>query len=407
MNMVLVFIIGFAVGSTLHLMNQLSSVEKYIPDTPSVRTPLIRLDTASAASNIDTSTRSSSSNIVSPIIGPKSTKFANWPAIAYEEVGHSLVTKGDDSMFHHARDLYFSQEGYVTNNPATTMTPLMEEFLQVYKNRPDPVNLCGIRINHALALFLAVKQIQPTLVVESGVNAGVSTYFIRAASPTTRIFAIDTLAEPICGQGTRWLDTTKSKDKTINYTGENFVDLMDLDWSGMISRKEIDPAKTLVFLDDHLHAYKRIVGVMKFGVRHIVVEDNYKLSEGATYNDRKSTPKQMFLGAQYKTEGDWLFHNMVAYAEFPPLVPPIVSIQSKTPRKRAGGFMVASDTNRDITAPMLRPDLNESELQIYHSIAKTLGVDPSLVDEESYMQFMNYNQICHLELLAMPPWNME
>ena len=55
----------------------------------------------------------------------------------------------------------------------------MDEFIEVYKKRPDPVNMCGIRINHALALFLAVKHIQPSLVVESGVNAGVSTYFIR------------------------------------------------------------------------------------------------------------------------------------------------------------------------------------------------------------------------------------
>ena len=57
-----------------------------------------------------------------------------------------------------------------------------------------------MRMNHALALCLAVKHIKPTLVVESGVNAGVSTCFIRAASNTTRTFAIDPLDEPMCGQ---------------------------------------------------------------------------------------------------------------------------------------------------------------------------------------------------------------
>ncbi len=200
--------------------------------------------------------------------GPNTRSWDNWPAVAYEQVGAPLVTKGE-SFFNQARDLYFQKQ--------PSGQTLMEEFLEVYKNRPDPVNLCGIRINHAMALFLAVKQIKPTLVVESGVNAGISTYFIRAASPTAKIFAIDPLEEPICGQKKRWLDPSSL---TTNYTGNKFVDLMDLDWKGMISKKEIDPDSTLVFIDDHLHAFQRIAGVMKFGVKHIVVEDNYKYGEG-------------------------------------------------------------------------------------------------------------------------------
>lgn len=122
-----------------------------------------------------------SSSLAPPslVAGPKMKTWDNWPAIAYEKVGVPLVTKGQ-SFYHNAHDLYFQKDA----NGKT----LMDEFLEVYKNRPDPVNMCGIRINHAMALFLAVKQIQPTLVVESGVNAGVSTYFIRAASPTTKIW---------------------------------------------------------------------------------------------------------------------------------------------------------------------------------------------------------------------------
>jgi hypothetical protein len=205
-------------------------------------------------------------------------QWDNWPAIAYEEVQHALVTKGD-SFFNQARELYYQkkQQPNNNNNDDKQQQTLMDEFLKVYKNRPDQTNLCGIRINHALALFLAVKQINPTLVVESGVNAGVSTYIIRAASPTTKIFAIDPLAKPICGQGKRWVDPS---DLTTNYWGDNFTDLLDLDWKGMIAKKEVDPASTLVFLDDHLHTYNRIAGIRKFGLRHVVVEDNYKLGEG-------------------------------------------------------------------------------------------------------------------------------
>ena len=128
---------------------------------------------------------------------------------------------------------------------------------------------------------------------------------------------------------------------------------------------------------------------------------------GATTDDKKSTPKQVFLGKQYEKEGNWLFNNVVAYAEFPPIVPPIMAEASSEPRKKAGGFMVATDQNEDIVAPMLRPDLSKEDMKIYHEIATAFGVDPSLKDLESYMQFMNYNQICHLELLPMPAWNME
>jgi len=193
----------------------------------------------------------------------------DWPAIAHEAPGHPLVTKGV-SFFHSARKLYF--EAKDPNGKR-----LIDEFLEIYKNRPDKVNLCGIRINHALALFLAIKEINPTLVVESGVNAGQSTYFIRAASPTTRIFAIDPEEEAICNQGKRWLDDSPL---TTNYTGKNFKDLLDFDWKGMIERKEVDPDKTLIFLDDHLHTYDRIQSIAKTGLKKVLVEDNYKIGEG-------------------------------------------------------------------------------------------------------------------------------
>ena len=128
---------------------------------------------------------------------------------------------------------------YLQKDPKTNKR-LIDEFLQVCKNRPDPVNMCSIRINHALALYLAVKQTQPTLVVESGVDAGASTCFIRAASNTTRIFAIDPLDKPIYGQNKRWIDTN---EKTTNYLGDAFVDLLGLDWTNMINNGTVDRDK--------------------------------------------------------------------------------------------------------------------------------------------------------------------
>ena len=134
---------------------------------------------------------------------------------------------------------------------------------------------------------------------------------------------------------------------------------------------------------------------------NMVLLPNRNNTTGATRDDKRSTPKQMFYGSEWKKEGDWLFNNIVAYAEFPPIIPPIMAKAYTGERKKAGGFMVAADDNKDIVHPMLRPDLNLDDMTIYTEIAKFLGFDPTLADVDSYMQFMNYNQICYLELLPM------
>jgi hypothetical protein len=83
-------------------------------------------------------------------------------------------------------------------------------------------------------------------------------------------------------------------------------------------------------------------------------------------------------------------------------VPPIVANAFAGKRKTAGGFMVASDKNDDIVHPILRPDLSKDDKKLYKDIAKDLGFNHTLTDNKSYVQFMNYNQICHLELLPVP-----
>jgi len=280
----------------------------------------------------------------------------------------------------------------------------MSEFLKVYKNRPDKVNMCGVRFNHALALFVAVRHLNPKLVVESGVNAGQSTYIIRSAKKDVEIIAIDTEPEAICEQGKRWIDPS---GKTKYYTGDQFVDITDFDWVQMDRNGTINPVRTLVFLDDHRDVLQRMPALMKAGIRHVIIEDNYKIGEGATGKDLNGrTPKQSFAyrNKKYNTthrNGNWLFANLISYAEFPPLVPPIMAKKYKGERKEAGGFMVASDTNTDIVEPILRSDIDANDLKMYTDIAKSLGFDPILEDNFSYMQFMNYNQITYMELLPM------
>ena len=107
--------------------------------------------------------------------------------------------------------------------------------------------------------------------------------------------------------------------------------------------------------------------------------------------------------ARVDKDSEYLFHQMVSYAEFPPLVPPIMAKGWSTPRKAAGGFLHPDDDNTDIVAPLLRPDLDENDMAIYHKITEKLGFDPNCQDDDSYMQIMNYNQFTYFELRPMAP----
>jgi hypothetical protein len=111
-------------------------------------------------------------------------------------------------------------------------------------------------------------------------------------------------------------------------------------------------------------------------------------------------------------DSEFAFHQMVSYAEFPPLVPPIMSKGNPEPRKRAGGFLHFRDKNKDIVAPIFRPDIEENafDKKMYQMITKKLDIDPTLPDFHSYLQMMNYNQICYFELRPLAPllvanWN--
>lgn len=314
-----------------------------------------------------------------------------WNGVEVEAVGNKLVKKGT-SFFANLRQILLTKQ--------SDGTSLFHQFLEVYKRRPDKHNRCGIRLNHALGLYLTVRYLLPSLVVESGVNAGQSTYFIRNAAPDTKILALDPLEKPICGQKERWKDAS---GKTEYLTGAAFKDVSDIDWSAMINRHALDVNRVLVFLDDHqMFLKKRVLPLQKAGIRHVLMEDNYAPGRGATSADKAGfAPKQLF--AKDTLDSRWLFNNVDSYSEFPPIVPSSMASQWNGTKKKFGGFMVASDTNVDTKEPWLRPDIRELDMKLYKDVTDLLGIDPTLKDDDSYQQIMNYNFLCYLKLTPMAP----
>ena len=158
------------------------------------------------------------------------TAFPNWPAVRYHTLRSSSTasTNNDNEnsvKFQPAKLVQFGQS-FITNR-YLLKTTYMKEFVQVYKRRPEKDNICGIRFTHAYALWLTVKLLQPTMVIESGVNSGISSWFIRQASTNAVLVSIDPELNPICGQPIRWLDTVGTQ---IQYLGpDKFVDFMQID----------------------------------------------------------------------------------------------------------------------------------------------------------------------------------
>jgi hypothetical protein len=76
----------------------------------------------------------------------------------------------------------------------------------------------------------------------------------------------------------------------------------------------------------------------------------------------------------YRIDDDskYLWNSLVSYAEFPPLVAPILAKENRTERRLAGDFLHADDTNEDIVAPILRADTNQDDKILYEKICRML-----------------------------------
>lgn len=284
----------------------------------------------------------------------------------------------------------------------------LDEFVEVYKNRPDKSNLCGIRINHALMIWMVARRLQPTTIVESGINSGQSTYFFRQACPSVKIISIDPLTKPICGQKERWIDKTNNE----YLVGDSFVDFNNVDWGARIKRGDLEPSKTLVFVDDHIGFFTRFPTLVKYGFGHAINEDNYKAGEGVTDGDRSFlAPKQMLRARARHADTVWLFHNLQVYHEFPPLLPPIMSQNATHTKKKEGGLLHHTDDLRFIEEPLLRPDVSPDDKVLFAKIARELNIDANMSDSESYNEWMSYNYIAYMRIVPLAPrlakeWNL-
>lgn len=135
----------------------------------------------------------------------------------------------------------------------------LNEFSLLYKTRPIKNNKGGMLFTHMFYFYLILKNLKPELIIESGVYKGQSTWLIENTLPNSKIISID------IDLNKREYISKKSEYRSLDFKYNEFKNL---------------PNNTLVFFDDHVNHVERIKQSNFFGIKHIILEDNYPTGEG-------------------------------------------------------------------------------------------------------------------------------
>jgi hypothetical protein len=131
------------------------------------------------------------------------------------------------------------------------------EFRDIYFKSPITMNIYGANFPSGVNLFLMARCLAPSLIVESGVYKGQSSYFLASACPRARVHAFDPNLQELC-----------HRTPGVTY--------YEHDWAN--SEVKCDPVGTgLCFFDDHQNQAKRVIQAHQRGFRHLIVDDSWPI----------------------------------------------------------------------------------------------------------------------------------
>ena len=149
----------------------------------------------------------------------------------------------------------------------------INDFCEIYKNRPIKNNKGGMLFSHMFAFYFILKKLNPELVIESGVFKGQSTWLIEQTLPNSKIISIDK------DLSQREYISKKANYSNIDFRFHNFSKI---------------PENTLVFFDDHVNHIERLKESNYFKIKNIVFEDNYPSYKGDFHTIKHSLQKFTF-----------------------------------------------------------------------------------------------------------------
>jgi len=154
-------------------------------------------------------------------------------------------------------------------------------------------NSGGMKINDMFSFYFLLKNLRPTIIIESGVWNGFSTKLIRKVlGSNCKIISLDPREIPEDG----FIDDNIN---TTYFTGTSFVDFKDLKIEEAINDKET----ILCFFDDHQNAAQRLIQCVEKNITHVFFNDNYPVNAGSHYSIQHlidNDPRNCFnLSSQY------------------------------------------------------------------------------------------------------------
>jgi len=154
-------------------------------------------------------------------------------------------------------------------------------------------NSGGMKINDMFSFYFLLKNLRPTIIIESGVWNGFSTKLIRKVlGGNCKIISLDPREIPEDG----FIDDNIN---TTYFTGNSFVDFKDLKIEEAINDKE----SILCFFDDHQNAAQRLIQCVEKNITHVFFNDNYPVNAGSHYSIQHlidNDPRNCFnLSSQY------------------------------------------------------------------------------------------------------------
>jgi hypothetical protein len=154
-----------------------------------------------------------------------------------------------------------------------TISSELVKFISLYKKRPIKDNINGAGFDNMFALYFILIKTRPKFIIESGVLRGQTTWLIEKTLPKSKILSIDINLK------NRKYISKKAKYSNLDFKFHNFYNI---------------PKNTLAFLDDHQNHFERLKQCKFFGIRNIVLEDNYPVSRGDFYTIRHAIGKSGF-----------------------------------------------------------------------------------------------------------------
>jgi hypothetical protein len=181
----------------------------------------------------------------------------------------------------------------------TDMVAHLNEFADVYKNRPIKDNQGGQLSAQLFYSWYVAKKMQPNVIIESGTYKGQGTWAFEQACPNAKIICLDPFPKEVY------------KSTTAEYVRGDFN---QVDW------QYVPKENCLVFFDDHQNALARMISCKKLGFKYVMFEDNYPEGQG----DCMSLKKAFNKNAKHEIiptvlASEWLKNIVKTYYEMPPI----------------------------------------------------------------------------------------